>query len=97
MKQTPHAEASCPCCNSGKRHAAHLLCADCWALVPGYLQQAVTSTWRRFKHAGGGESALINKRRKEYVQARDQALAAAQAGSEPIPVDVAPGGLDAHL
>lgn len=87
---------SCPCCHSGQRHAGHLLCASCWGLVPSFQQQAVTATWRRWKHAGGGDAALINKRRKEYLQARDAALATATAAAEPIPVDVARGGSDAH-
>lgn len=71
----------CPGCGLMVR-TQHLLCHECWHLVPTIEQRAVQDTWRRFKHAGSESRALINKRRLEYEQARQTAIGTAIAARE---------------
>ena len=82
----PHITKGCPCCSAPVR-TQHLLCHDCWRLVPAIEQQAVQDTWRRFKHAGSEGRALINKRRLEYEQARQTAIGTAIAGRDVVEAD----------
>lgn len=92
LKKPQHAK-DCPACD-GVCHTQHLLCAHCWSLVPNVEQRAVNDTWRRLKHAGGeGNRALLKKRRNEYEQARQAAIAHAVAANEATtaarPIDTA--------
>lgn len=79
-KKKPLAGA-CPACG-GTRRSQHLMCHECWALVPSVEQRAVQDTWRRFKHAGDQGRVVMNKRRTEYEQARQAAIAHAVAANE---------------
>lgn len=71
----------CPACEADVR-TQHLLCRECWHLVPTIEQRAVQESWHRYKRAGGLGRPLINKRATEYEQARQTAIGTAIAAVE---------------
>lgn len=69
----------CPARGCGASLAfEHLMCRDCWGLLPRTLQREVNKTWRAFKNASPPDAMKARRAYLNAVKAAEDSLEGAR-------------------